>query len=228
MLKVLFQDENFVAVYKPAGYLVHRTRISDGTDFVLQTLRDQLGQRVYPVHRLDRAACGVLVMGLSSEAASALAAAWRESQVRKTYWLVVRGWISAPGRIDRELRRERDGNLQGALTEYEPLEQVSLPFSVGPYAHSRYSRVAAMPATGRMHQLRRHFAGEGHPVLGDYKHGDYRHNKSIENHLSIKRLHLFARSLSFVHPFTGNDVLIEADPDAELQECWQKMGFSEE
>ena len=64
-LHILWRDAHLVAVYKPAGWLVHRTGLDAGeTRFVMQTLRDQLGQRVYPVHRLDKGTCGVLVMAL--------------------------------------------------------------------------------------------------------------------------------------------------------------------
>ena len=68
-LPILLADTDLVAIHKPPGMLVHRSRISRDTVFVLQTLRDQIGQRVYPVHRLDRATSGVLLFGLSPQAA---------------------------------------------------------------------------------------------------------------------------------------------------------------
>ena len=74
-LHILWQDDHLVAVYKPAGWLVHRTGLDAGeTRFVMQTLRDQLGRHVFPVHRLDKGTCGVLVMAL--DAAKAAVPLW--------------------------------------------------------------------------------------------------------------------------------------------------------
>ena len=75
-----------VAVFKPAGWLVHRTGLDAGeTRFVMQALRNQIGQHVYPVHRLDKGTCGVLVMALHPAAARALADAFARPAVRKQY-----------------------------------------------------------------------------------------------------------------------------------------------
>jgi len=67
-LEILFQDEHLVIINKPHGLLVHRSKIATNTDvYALQLLRDQIGQRVYPVHRLDRKTSGVLIFALSTE-----------------------------------------------------------------------------------------------------------------------------------------------------------------
>ncbi|MGD2020337.1 MAG: pseudouridine synthase, partial [Thiohalocapsa sp.] len=91
MLSVLYRDAHLVAVDKPPGLLVHRTRIAEADTFVLQRLRDQLGQRVYPAHRLDRPTSGVLVFGLNADAARRLSAQFEARQVAKHYLAVVRG-----------------------------------------------------------------------------------------------------------------------------------------
>ena len=69
---IIYEDEHYIAINKPTGILVHRTKISEDKIFVLQLLRDQIGERVFPIHRLDRATSGVLIFGKSSEAASLL------------------------------------------------------------------------------------------------------------------------------------------------------------
>ncbi|MDN6323081.1 MAG: pseudouridine synthase, partial [Halomonas sp.] len=91
-LNILYQDEYLVAVHKPTGLLVHRSALARGeTEFLLQRLRDQIGKRVYPVHRLDRPTSGVMVFALSSTVAGLLSEAFSERQVEKRYLAVVRG-----------------------------------------------------------------------------------------------------------------------------------------
>lgn len=80
-LTILYLDRCLAAIHKPAGYVVHKTPLSPDAPVVLQQLRDQLGHAVYPVHRLDRATCGVLVLALSSEDAGTLCRSFREHRV---------------------------------------------------------------------------------------------------------------------------------------------------
>lgn len=100
-LDVLYRDERFIAVAKPAGLLMHRSDIAERVDdFLLQRLRDQIRRRVYIVHRLDRPTSGVVLFGLDAEAARAACAAWEAQAVDKRYLAVVRGWPAAAGTID--------------------------------------------------------------------------------------------------------------------------------
>ena len=99
LLHLLHQDDDMVVVYKPAGWLVHRTALArHETRFVLQHLRDQIGRHVWPVHRLDQGTCGVLVFGLHKEATQKLTAAFAEHRAHKHYLALARGWV--PGHID--------------------------------------------------------------------------------------------------------------------------------
>jgi tRNA pseudouridine65 synthase len=104
-LTVLWRDERLVAVHKPAGWLVHRTGLdAHETRFVVQTLRDQLGQRVYPVHRLDKGTSGVLLMALDGEAARLMAQAFEAREVDKRYVAFVRGWLPDVVQVDHPLK----------------------------------------------------------------------------------------------------------------------------
>src|SRR5512138_1756962 len=95
-LAILYRDEHLVVVDKPAGLLVHRSPIDrHETRFALQLVRDQLGQRVYPVHRLDKPTSGALALALHADAARVLARAFAEDAVQKRYCAVVRGWPAA-------------------------------------------------------------------------------------------------------------------------------------
>jgi 23S rRNA-/tRNA-specific pseudouridylate synthase len=108
-LNILYQDEHFVAVDKPPGLLVHRAELTPRDETVLlQKLRDQIGQFLYPVHRLDRPTSGLIVFGLTSPAAAALVDLFTRRQVVKRYRALIRGYLYPTGKIDLPLR-ERFG-----------------------------------------------------------------------------------------------------------------------
>lgn len=220
-LQILYQDEHYVAIDKPPGLLVHRSPISRDRVFALQTLRDQLGQRVYPVHRLDRATSGVLLFGLSSLAASRLVERFESRQVDKIYLAVARGWTDDEGLIDHPLADEEgNGTRQPARTRYHRLATLELPFTVDRYPSARYSLLSVSPETGRRQQIRKHLKHISHHVIGDTTHGNGRHNRFFRQHLGLNRLLLTAQRLSFVHPFDGRRVTIAAAPDAD----WSMLG----
>ena len=168
-LSIIYQDEYIVAVDKPSGMLVHRSFLDKHeTVFVMQTLRDQLGQHVFPVHRLDRPTSGVLLFALSSEVARLLGAQQEQQLWRKFYLAVVRGYVVQGGELDYALKEQLDDiadkfsrtdkAAQQAITRYQSLAQLELPIPVSKYPAARYSLVALQPLTGRKHQLRRHLA----------------------------------------------------------------------
>ncbi|MCT6700141.1 tRNA pseudouridine(65) synthase TruC [Rheinheimera sp. 4Y26] len=223
-LKILYQDAYLVAVDKPAGMLVHRSFLDKHeTLFVMQTLRDQLGQHVFPVHRLDRPTSGVLLFALSSEVARLLTEQHQQESWRKFYLAVVRGYVQAPLLLDYALKEQldkvadkkarQDKVAQDARTAIWPLAQVELPIAVGRYPAARYSLVALQPQTGRKHQLRRHLAHLFHPIVGDTSHGDGKHNKLFAEHFGNDRLLLVAKRLEFLHPISGELMQIDAGID---------------
>lgn len=109
MIEILYQDEHLVAVNKPSGWLVHRSWLDrHETRFMMQTVRDQLGQHVFTVHRLDRPTSGVLLMALSSEVARLLSQQFEQHQVQKTYHAVVRGYVQEGATLDYPLTTELD------------------------------------------------------------------------------------------------------------------------
>ncbi|NRB65906.1 MAG: tRNA pseudouridine(65) synthase TruC [Vibrio sp.] len=230
MLDIVFQDEYFVAVNKPAGMLVHRSWLDKHeTQFVMQTLRDQIGQHVFPLHRLDRPTSGVLIFALSSDVASQVMPMFANHEMVKTYHAVVRGWIEEAGRLDYALKVELDKiadkhasqekEAQEAITDYCPLAKTEIPYSTGKFTTTRYCLMELKPLTGRKHQLRRHMAHLRHPIVGDTTHGDGKHNKLFREVYDSHRLLLHASRLEFVHPFTKQTVLIKA----KLDDTWQKI-----
>ncbi|WP_428608803.1 pseudouridine synthase [Sedimenticola sp.] len=225
-LAILYRDEHYIAVDKPAGLLVHRTRISEDRRFLLQQLRDQIGQRVYPVHRLDRPTSGLLVFALDSDAARRLVQRFEQRQVEKRYLAVVRGYAADAARIDYPLQEEAGKSLQQAVTDYRRLAAVELPLAVGRYATARYSLLEVQPQTGRMHQIRKHMKHIFHPIVGDTTHGDGKHNHLFREQFGIRRLLLMATNLRFVHPYSGVPLSIEAPPDEEMVGLFARLGWA--
>jgi tRNA pseudouridine65 synthase len=219
-LRLLYRDEHWVAIQKPAGMLMHRSALANrATSFVLQALRDQLGRRVYPVHRLDRATSGVLLFGLSGAAARCLGEACTAPSAVKLYHAVVRGWVSERGAIDHPVRDpDSGGNPRPALTRYRRLAHIELPYAVDRYPTSRYSLVEILPATGRRHQIRQHFKHIHHPLIGDTSYGKGRHNRFFREQFGIARLLLEARLLRFPNPWGPGICEIVSYPD----KAWTK------
>lgn len=206
-LHILWQDEDVVAVHKPAGWLVHRTGLdAHETRFVMQTLRDQLGRHVYPVHRLDKGTSGVLIMALHSEAARALCASFEAQQVHKHYLALVRGWPAASAHVDHALRPDDappDSLPQPAVTDFRRLATLQIDVPVDRYPSTRVALVEAFPHTGRRHQIRRHLKHLAHPIIGDATHGKGAHNRWWAQQMGQQRLWLHALSLTLVQPLSG-------------------------
>lgn len=227
-LTILYRDDDYIAVDKPSGLQVHRSWISEeNEEFLLQRLRDQIGQRVYTIHRLDRPTSGVILFALSSEAARAMCGIFEKRQVEKTYLAVVRGFTDAEGHIDYPLREEPHKPEQEAITDYRTLATVELPIPVGRYPTARYSLVSIKPLTGRSRQIRKHFHHIFHPLIGDTSHGEGRHNRLFREHFDVNRLLLHAWKLRFRHPLSGEEIMITAPLPVEFERVLGEFGWSE-
>jgi tRNA pseudouridine65 synthase len=224
-LKILYRDPWLVAVDKPAGLLVHRTALTRAETFALQLVRDQLGCRVYAVHRLDRPASGVLLFGLTAAAAAEASRLFARRRITKRYLAVVRGWLEPEGIIDYPLADRPDLPPRPAVTRYRELARVELPCAVGRYPTSRYALANVMPETGRFHQIRRHFHHIHHPLIGDTTHGEGRHNRFFREAFGVDRLLLHAQSLAFSHPVTGTELRIEAPLDGRWHALLAALGW---
>lgn len=208
--EIIYQDQWLCAVDKPAGIMVHRSSIGTDREFVLQRLRDQLGQKVWPVHRLDRATSGVLLFALDPETAKLLGHGFMARRVGKRYLAVVRGWTDEAGEIDHPLARHRRAEAREATTRYRRLAVCELPIPIGAFDTARYSLVEAMPESGRHHQIRRHFKHISHHLIGDTTYGDGRHNRLFRQHLRCHRMLLHASRLELDHPQTGGRLRLAA------------------
>jgi len=221
---VLMEDEQMMAIDKPAGVAVHG---GSGVSFgVIEQLRQaRPGARMLElVHRLDRDTSGVLLVAKKRSALTRLQDQFRDRETGKTYMALVKGqWPSNKKVIDLPLQRylipngagegERrvriahkdDANAQRAIT----LVRVSR--LVGDY-----SLLEVTIKTGRTHQIRVHLSSQGYPIVGDDKYGDFELNKRLAA-LGMKRMFLHAWRLQFIHPQTGRSETVEAELPDELQ-----------
>jgi tRNA pseudouridine65 synthase len=223
-MKLLYQDEYFIAVNKPSGFHVHPHEIKQHRvsrdKICLYHARKMMKQHVYPVHRLDAGTSGVLLFALSSGSAGVLCKLFSEKALSKTYQAVVRGYVKEEAMIELPLELDSTGDLVDAKTSYRRLATVEFPVAVGKrFPTARYSLVEVNPQTGRWHQIRRHFNRISHPLLGDAVHGDSHHNRFFRNDVGIEGLCLKAQSLEFTHPWTQQQVKIEAPLCAK----WEKI-----
>jgi tRNA pseudouridine65 synthase len=215
-LAILHLDERVVVVDKPAGLLVHKTRTGSGEDALLQRLRDQLGRRVHPVSRLDRATSGLIAYAFDRSAARDLQAGLAAEDAVKEYLVLARGpcpaWFESrfPLRDDKDVERD---------------------------AWSEFARLAAFPAarcallrarihTGRANQIRRHLALARHHVLGDTHFGKARANRRFARRHGLARLFLHAWCLEFAHP-AGGRMTVTAPLPAELVDVLARLGAPE-
>ena len=226
MLEIIYEDENYIAINKPSSLMVHKSRLGrDVKEFALQMLRDQIGKRVYPCHRLDRPTSGVLIFALSSQAASKLGVLLEKREVEKSYLAVARGWPkSDEGLISKPLENEKGKEKKEAITEFKLISKAKIDVSLdGRFPEFRYSLFSLKPKTGRTHQLRRHLKSISHPILGDSKYGKSIYNKFIENEFAVSRLLLHCESMSFVHPYLSKVITITAPLGFQMEDLLQKM-----
>jgi tRNA pseudouridine65 synthase len=235
-LPLLYRDDHYLVVNKPAGLLVHRSDLDRReTRFALQLARDLAGRHVYPVHRLDRPTSGALLFALSPEAARLAADAFTSGAVRKTYLAVVRGFTDEDVLIDyplRDLAERFEGNRgpdsREAVTVFRRLALVKLPLPVGNFPTARYSLLEVSPRTGRRHQIRRHLKHVFHPIIGDSTYGDGRHNRLFRDEFRCSRLLLHAVEIALPHPWTGETLTINAPLDGEFADVIDLLGWKAE
>lgn len=195
-LKILYRDDNLIAVDKPAGMIVHRGWDKDPIT-VADIVRDKIvGAQVFAAHRLDRATSGVLLFALNADTARRMQFLFQSEAVQKKYIALVRGPMKEEIFLDHPIKqRDREGRVE-AQTRFVPIEHFD-----------RWSLIECYPVTGRQHQIRRHLKHLSHPIVGDVRFGKGDVNRFFRDTYSFTRMALHATSLSF------EDILIESDFD---------------
>ncbi len=190
--------------------LVHRSQLAhDDAPFILQLLHEQVGQYLYPVHRLDRPTSGVLLFAFDKLTARLLSEQLICKTIRKEYIALVRGWVTEVILNERPVKNDR-GNLQEASTLFSPISHYTLDIPLDNYAQQRYTLLGCRPQTGRWHQIRQHLSQLRHYIINDRVHGNNKHNKLFKETLQIEPLFLHAHQLYMTHPHTKKELLLEA------------------
>lgn len=236
-LTIVYRDEHLIAIDKPSGLLVHRTMLDrNETRFAVQLLRDQIGQHVHPVHRLDRGTSGVLLFALEREIGRQLSAQFEAQQVDKTYLAVVRGHPPEAGCIEHALTRQYDdyefrppehaeGAAQAAVTHYRRRAVAELPHAVDRYPTSRYALLEVRPETGRRHQIRRHLKHLAHPIIGDATYGKGVHNRLFTQLFGNQRMLLACLEMHLTHPTSGAALHLRAPLGADFTGVTDALGW---
>ncbi len=238
-LDILYEDEYFVAVNKPAGMVVHPgSGNPDGTLvnallFHLDSL-SKGGARERPgiVHRLDKGTSGMLIAAKNDEAHNALADLFAKRSIKKEYIGICIGKRPRDfGRIDAPVARSKNNpvmwcvkkNGKEAVTDYKLLSY-----------HSGISLMSLKPLTGRTHQIRIHCSYLGLPIVGDSVYGGVRkktmHIQPLDRAFAYKifkyfsRPALHARRISFIHPFTNKHISFEAPFPEDFRQAIDAFG----
>ena len=214
-LRVLYQDSRCVAVDKPSGMIVHRGWANDEWD-LLRLTRNTVGRYVYPLHRLDRGASGVVLFALDEHAARTLNRAFAEGTMDKRYLALTRGHPPENGLVDHPIPRAPGEERVPAQTEFR---------RIGIFG--RYALVEATPKTGRLHQIRRHLKHLSCPLIGDVKYGKGEHNRLFRDEYALERLALHAGALRFTHPETGVAVTVRAPLSGSLARCLAALSLQD-
>jgi tRNA pseudouridine65 synthase len=213
ILSILHEQDGLVVINKPPRLLVHRTPQLRDAPAALQLLRDQLGVRVNPIHRLDRQTSGCLLFATDPALTAPLQAALSHPDAVKVYVCLVRGQLkeSGPLVVDRALKDER-GVMQEAR---------SVVWCLGSSADPRCSILKVQPTTGRTHQVRRHVRGLNHPILGDANHGDTRASRHWRTQHGLTRCQLHCLHLSL--PWEGGRLEATAPLFEDMATLWRSL-----
>jgi 23S rRNA pseudouridine955/2504/2580 synthase len=221
---VVYEDEQLIAVDKPAGVAVHG---GSGVSFgVIEQLRQARPQARFLelVHRLDKETSGLLLLAKKRSALTALQDQFRSRETGKTYAALVQGaWPASRKVIDVALHKflTAEGERRVRTTDsQEGRRSITLVKVAKKY--TGFTLLDVTIKTGRTHQIRVHLAHEGHPIAGDEKYGDFALNKALARGEAVpgrrfERMFLHARRLRFEHPASGETIELEAPLPSDFQ-----------
>ena len=185
-VEILFLNTDFVVINKPSGVIVHRWDECSDKVTVMSLLKEQIGQWVYPVHRLDRPVSGVMVFALSSESARVLKESLENNNCKKIYYGLCMGEVTKPRQINYPLKNQSRTKKQEASTSFWPIS-----------SNENNTLMKFRIFTGRYHQIRRHCSSMGNHLVGDTKYGKGKINRLFRERYELNRLFLHCGGLAF-------------------------------
>jgi 23S rRNA pseudouridine955/2504/2580 synthase len=226
-LPVLLEDDQVLAVDKPAGLAVHGgSGIAHGAIERLRSARPE-ARFLELVHRLDRETSGVLLLAKKRPALTALHEELRDRGMDKRYLAAVAGRVrDDKRRVKVALRKYSTGEGERRVSVDEREGQEAETIFRRLARNDEFSLLEAQLLTGRTHQIRVHLAHIGHPILGDDKYGDFALNKALRKR-GLRRMFLHAAELSFVHPVTGERVTVRSPLPPDL-EAFRRSALAQE
>lgn len=207
---VLFQSRGILAVNKPSGIPVHKGTghnlgLTEMIDEWVRTnpgvIEIRSGKSVQPVHRLDLEATGVLLFGLSAQAALELQKAFASRELKKVYWAIVAGPVEALGHLHGKVRSKLRGEYRRLAAELEYRRLAG---------DERLSLVEVMPVGGRTHQIRDIFAQYGRPLAGDLRYGKPKPSRQFLEKFAVSSFCLHALRVTLPASILGAERVIEA------------------
>lgn len=213
-LRLLHQDDQLLIVHKSAGWTIYAEDGVPKAQHLQVVCEDLFGQKLFPVHRLDRATCGIVVFATDGRWAREMQEQFSRRKISKTYLALVEGRIQKSRSIDIPLKEKGKGE-QSALTILSAKKS-------GRLGDSDVTLVELSPQTGRFHQLRKHCKLIGHPIVGDKTYGGQQIKSQESDKKKDVRLMLSAVELKFLHPRTKRELRIKDTPDSSFVEILQQ------
>ncbi|MDF1752698.1 MAG: RluA family pseudouridine synthase [Verrucomicrobiales bacterium] len=203
-LSILYRDQWIVAVDKPAGLPVHPGgKDENSSPILMKVLRDQIGAKIWSVHRLDQPTSGVIVFSLSKGLDTHIRLQFERQAVRKLYLAIVAGKTPHRWRSDQPLQKDETHPFRKAATDFERKQTFQIE-------DQSFSLLKVRPKSGRFHQIRKHLAAARFPILGDYRYGDVAEMDRLTKLTRQSGLMLHAQLLQLTHPVTSEDLFISA------------------
>ena len=222
-IKILKKTKTYIIVHKPAGYVVYADSKEDQKISCQTWIEKQLGQSVFPIHRIDKPTCGVLLYALNQKKANQLADLFKAKRVEKKYLAFCHGEAPLKSKIDLPLKKHKQKVSENAVTDIVNLQTIDI---TARDESRKYSLVEAFPQTGRYHQIRRHLKMIKCPIVGDPTYGNSWNNDFFKEKYKIDRTLLSAVSISFVDPENKEKVFVKTKPDPDFSNLLNKLGIN--
>lgn len=224
-IKILWEDDTMMIVEKPAGVSVHPgSGVRHGHSLIdyciaLQKQKDSSVPEPKLIHRLDKNTSGLVMVGKSDAMVRKMVNALQEGSITKKYWALVRGkFDTQKGTITDKIERKETSKYNKISISSEGKDSVTHYEVKKYYSGLNASLLEVTLETGRMHQIRVHFASNGHPLAGDDVYGDFAWNKILQKQFGLDRQFLHAFFLSFVHPVTQKPIQVLSELSEDLQQ----------